>query len=318
MPPLSQVKDWFLQILYKRIIFILIILFFAGILIAVTSMSNLSSKLIESQALHSATLNAQTIKDARSLYTTEVVERAQKVPGIEVIHDYPNKPGAIPIPATYLIQLSHLISEKSSDTSIRIYSQYPFPWRKTEGGPKDDFEKEALQYLEQYPQRKFYRIENLNGLPTMRYAEPDIMKASCVACHNSHPDSPKRDWQVGQLRGVIEINQPLDSIVLQSRNSLSQTFFKLGTISILALLGLTLVIGRLNFINKELDILVKKRTAQLHTTATELKKSREQITQLMITIDREKCQKAVNEVVNSDDFDWIVQQGKKWRQENQD
>ena len=31
------------------------------------------------------------------------------------------------------------------------------------------------------------------------------MGAACVACHNSHPESPKRDWQVGDVRGIQEI-----------------------------------------------------------------------------------------------------------------
>ena len=54
MPLLSNAKDWILKILYKRITIILFFLFLAGITIAVTSMQNLSSSLIESQALQSA------------------------------------------------------------------------------------------------------------------------------------------------------------------------------------------------------------------------------------------------------------------------
>jgi class 3 adenylate cyclase len=37
------------------------------------------------------------------------------------------------------------------------------------------------------------------------------MGAACVACHNLHPESPKRDWKVGDVRGIqeITISQPL-------------------------------------------------------------------------------------------------------------
>jgi class 3 adenylate cyclase len=31
------------------------------------------------------------------------------------------------------------------------------------------------------------------------------MGAPCVGCHNSHPDSPKHDWEVGDVRGIQEI-----------------------------------------------------------------------------------------------------------------
>lgn len=31
------------------------------------------------------------------------------------------------------------------------------------------------------------------------------MGAACVQCHNSHPDSPKKDWKIGDVRGLQEI-----------------------------------------------------------------------------------------------------------------
>src|SRR5262249_46480838 len=45
----------------------------------------------------------------------------------------------------------------------------------------------------------------------VRLATPIIMAAACVRCHNTHPDSPKRDWQVGDVRGIEEfiISQPI-------------------------------------------------------------------------------------------------------------
>ncbi|CAH0350871.1 DUF3365 domain-containing protein [Aquabacterium sp. CECT 9606] len=38
------------------------------------------------------------------------------------------------------------------------------------------------------------------------------MKEGCVACHNSHPQSPKRDWKVGDVRGLIEVVAPVDEV----------------------------------------------------------------------------------------------------------
>ena len=37
------------------------------------------------------------------------------------------------------------------------------------------------------------------------------MGQACVACHNTHPESPKRDWKVGDVRGIQEvtITQPI-------------------------------------------------------------------------------------------------------------
>jgi hypothetical protein len=39
----------------------------------------------------------------------------------------------------------------------------------------------------------------------VRLITPVIMTAGCVKCHNSHPDSPKRDWKVGDVRGIQEV-----------------------------------------------------------------------------------------------------------------
>ena len=45
----------------------------------------------------------------------------------------------------------------------------------------------------------------------VRIVAPIIMGAACVNCHNTHPDSPKRDWKVGDVRGIQEvtISQPI-------------------------------------------------------------------------------------------------------------
>ncbi len=31
----------------------------------------------------------------------------------------------------------------------------------------------------------------------------DVMQENCVTCHNNHPDSPKTDWQVGDIAGYV-------------------------------------------------------------------------------------------------------------------
>ena len=45
----------------------------------------------------------------------------------------------------------------------------------------------------------------------VRLITPVIMGASCVNCHNAHPESPKRDWKVGDVRGIQEVvvHQPI-------------------------------------------------------------------------------------------------------------
>src|SRR5262249_50832786 len=93
---------------------------------------------------------------------------------------------------------------------VRQYSDYPFPWR-TDGGPRDDFERAALQRLRQSKgQETVHEFTEIDGQRVVRYAQARIMKKPCVECHNTHPQSWRKDWQVGDVRGVLEIIRPLD------------------------------------------------------------------------------------------------------------
>ncbi|MBW4537779.1 MAG: adenylate/guanylate cyclase domain-containing protein [Myxacorys chilensis ATA2-1-KO14] len=98
------------------------------------------------------------------------------------------------------------------------------------------------------------------------------MKPTCVACHNIHPNSPKKDWDVGDLGGVWEVTQSLDSLVSQTNRNLTETFFTLGGISVLGLSGITLVFGKQRQTTRELEGRVRERTADLAQANVDLEK----------------------------------------------
>ena len=248
------------------------------------NMSRLSSNLIQTQAIQSSALYAQAIKEARTLYSNNAVGRLQGVHGVAVTPDYASIPGAIPTPATFLIELSKSISQQIPGMNVRLYSDYPFRWRQQDGGPKDEFEQAALTYLRQHPKETFVRIENVQGRASLRFAEADIMKPSCVTCHNTQIDSPKRDWKVGDVRGVLEITRPLDSFIAQTQAGLRDTFIMMGGLLTLALLGIALVISRLKHISKELELRVIERTAQLRRSNEQLVVEQEKSDKLLLNI----------------------------------
>ncbi len=109
------------------------------------------------------------------------------------------------------MKLGQNIGSRSLGAHTRLYSPYPFPWREEEGGLKDDFGHKAWEHLKNHPDESFYKIDILQGRETLRYARADLMRPSCVNCHNTHLQSPKTDWKVGEVRGVLEINYPLDA-----------------------------------------------------------------------------------------------------------
>lgn len=198
--------------------------------------SRLSDQLVESTAVAGAGFEAETLAVVQDYYSKVVVDRVrEKVP---VTHRYAIIEGAIPVPASFTIDLGeHIRKAQVTGTLTRLYSAFPF--RQRDGGPRDSFEHAALQELAKQPDRPFYRFEDYQGRRSLRYATARVMQQDCVNCHNSHPDSTKKDWKVGEVRGVLEIIRPLDADVARTQKSLRETFhFMIGFSVLLAGLAL--------------------------------------------------------------------------------
>ncbi|PSB22670.1 adenylate/guanylate cyclase domain-containing protein [filamentous cyanobacterium CCP2] len=278
--PPSQLWNRFFDFLLKRIMLVLTLLFCAAMGMALSNMSWLSSNLIEAQAVQNAALYIQSFDQAIDLYSVAAADRARNVEGIEVTHAYLSQPGGIPLPSTFAIELGDRVSNLDGELTVRFFSDYPFPWREGTGGPQDKFEQDALDFLRRDPRRSFSRLETVDGKSMMRYGEASIMSQSCVACHNTHPNSPKKDWAVGDVAGVWEVSQPLDSLMSKVSNHLRGTLFVLGGMSILGVSGLTLVIGKLRQTARELEGRVKERTADLAQANGDLEKRNQLIQQV--------------------------------------
>jgi len=158
--------------------------------------------------LSSAQAVANQITSLRTFYTAEVVSRARKS-GMKVNYDFAQKEDTLPLPATLVKSLGDEIRKSFPGTSVRLYSRFPFPHRAATE-KYDEFETAALTALERNPQTAFYRLEDVNGRLSIRYAVADMMRAACVECHNTHPESPKKDWREGDVRGVVEVIVPVD------------------------------------------------------------------------------------------------------------
>ncbi|MDJ1182382.1 adenylate/guanylate cyclase domain-containing protein [Roseofilum sp. BLCC_M143] len=261
-------------------------LFCMGVAVTLVNVYHFSSNLVLNQAVTTAELYAKAIREARSVYSSEVIDRIKTIDGLTATHNYHVMDNAIPIPATFLMTLGWSISEKSGEMALKFYSDYPFPGGQAamRGTKKDRFDREALLWLRQYPNQPFYRIEIMNEQRYLRYAQADIMQPTCVACHNSHPDSPKTDWKVGDVRGVLEIILPLEEFIQQTRQGLQGTFLTLSGVFVLAIIGLTIIISRLRNISHELEKRVRERTAKLAEANTKVEEERHKSERLLLNI----------------------------------
>lgn len=147
----------------------------------------------------------------RSYYGTNVVDRVLSGPAgqTKVLPHYQDVAGAIPIPATLSLELGKVIGDRNANVKYRFVSDFPFAGR--EPHPLDGFERQALATLRQTPKATVYDYSGSLFDSRIRLIAPVIMGQACVTCHNSHPESPKRDWKIGDVRGIQEvmIDQPL-------------------------------------------------------------------------------------------------------------
>ena len=84
---------------------------------------------------------------------------------------------------------------------------------------------------------------NGDGVPMLRYATADLMRKSCVHCHNTHPDSPKTDWKAGDVRGVLQVSLPLDKATAAADASFWVTSVAIIAIAVLITAGNTLFLA---------------------------------------------------------------------------
>ena len=186
---------------------LLVIVLLAGLPIAVwLDLSSLSDAALRRQA---ADLNS-VISSIRGYYASNVVSRVLASPGSGVVtHNYMAIPGAIPIPATLSLELGRVLNEQQHNINYRFFSDYPFKNRAPH--EFDAFETRALAELRANPDQQIIDATHTMLTNRVRLIVPVVMEATCVACHNSHPESPKLDWKVGDVRGIQEVSivQPI-------------------------------------------------------------------------------------------------------------
>ena len=174
----------------------------------------LDLKGITEAALQRQASDLNTIMNGiRGFYSRDVVARilAKKGEAIQVRPNYLEVPGAIPIPAAFSLALGSVVSEKQSNVKYRFVTDDRF-FKNSDPHVLDEFELTALAALRSEVE-KTPKVEVVtSGLNTsVRVITPVLMGAGCIGCHNSNAEGKKRDWKVGDVRGIQEISvkQPL-------------------------------------------------------------------------------------------------------------
>jgi class 3 adenylate cyclase len=211
---------------------VLLAIILAGLPVAVwLDLRNLSDNALRGQAREMSGM----IGSMRDYYATNIVGRVLAHDGkTQVQPNYLSTPGAIPIPATLSLELGQVIGTTNNSSSYRFFSDFPFSTRQPHSF--DAFEREALAALRRDPQQRITQASGSIFNRQFRLVTPVLMDAGCVQCHNTHPDSPKRDWKVGDVRGIEEftVHQPIAANVFAFK-------YLLGYFALVAAIGLTFI-----------------------------------------------------------------------------
>jgi len=217
---------------HTPLIVALVVLMLAGLpLAAWLDMRDLSDRILARQSDEIS----RVINDMRNFYANDVVGRVMAQHEALPTHNYKEVKGGIPIPATLSIELGNLISKRNDAVRYRFVSDYPFPSRGKHD--LDDFEMYALSSLRRDPATPVVDVGGSIFDRQIRLASAVTMGQACVNCHNSHAESPKKDWKVGDVRGIqeITIHQPIAANIFAFK-------YLLAYFVAVALVGITFIV----------------------------------------------------------------------------
>lgn len=204
-------------------------------------LSSLSEFFVRQTALESARLENKMLDEVWRFYSERIEEINSKTSGVAVTQNYLSIHPSLPLPATFSIDLGERISRRNPGMEVRVYGRHPWPGR-VNGGPQDEMEKAALNWLESHakptdePQQEYTRFIKADGRRELHFYAARHMEKSCLGCHNDispASKSPKRDWKIGDVVGVLKIVRPLDREIENTQIGLRGAFTLMASISTL-------------------------------------------------------------------------------------
>ncbi len=198
-----------------------------------------NNKIILHQSIDIAKIISTQIMVDRAEYTSSVVKKLKKeLPDFGVSTNYKNVKGHAPLPAVFIGNIAKKIAEIKGD----LYSySLTSKWNLNPAlALKDDFEKEAFEFLVKqeeeaktqgvnlagYQWEPFYRVELVGGVKTLRFMSADAASVqACVGCHNKHEKEEgvlkrrkssgiggTKQFKLGDLMGALSINIPIERV----------------------------------------------------------------------------------------------------------
>ena len=214
---------------------------------------------MERNAVNNVVLSAQKTVDQfkllRGYYTKNVVKKVLAGKELRPAIDHKDMEGKIPLPATMIHDLSQLLEKEG--LSLKLYSAFPFPNRASR--KLNNFQTNAWKSLTADPESVVIGEQQIGGKNIVSVAVADLMVApGCVACHNSRADTPKNDWKLGDVRGVLQVDSDIDEQLAAGQETSLKIVGVLVIVLVLILVAIFIVFKRtigmkLSLLNSAMD-----------------------------------------------------------------
>ncbi len=146
------------------------------------------------------------IESNRTFYTVHVVNRMQ-AKGVAVASENWKTEKTLPLPAQFLKETARMAVNTKARIGYKLIGLWPINKRN---GPKNESQHKGLVETLQNPDRPYTEVVMKGGRAHLQaiYADRAVSQA-CIGCHNTHPDSPKQDFEQNDVMGAVMVTVPL-------------------------------------------------------------------------------------------------------------
>ena len=185
-----------------------------AILATITVLAAPNASAIDKNTLGPASVPARVVADLlhavimahRNFYTIHVVNPLLQEGIVDVSEDWRAK-HALPLPVQLLQETSEMAELAGRGIHYHLISQWPINKANV---PVTEFERRGLEAVQADPTQPYSSI--FVGASGRRfgtvYADLAVTRV-CIDCHNTHPKSPRSDFNVGDVMGGLVISFPL-------------------------------------------------------------------------------------------------------------
>ncbi|QSP94064.1 DUF3365 domain-containing protein [Marinobacter salinisoli] len=145
----------------------------------------------------------------RANYTKLIVQRLgpNGADAIKPNEHWEDMEGSAPLPAQMFRYGAEGVADVTDAFSYSLQSLWPV---NKQNAPKTEVEQEGLQFIADNPGQNFYGEETLGDTTYFTAVYPDVaVSPACTSCHNDHKDSPRSDFEIGEVMGGVVIRLPL-------------------------------------------------------------------------------------------------------------